>query len=147
MTDFTLTEFLLARIAEDEAAARTASAGPVWTWEGEDLMSDHKGEPYSWGEPRRECIIATEGANPPDAETTGAHIARHDPARVLAECEAKRRIVAEWPDNDGADLASAAHGDHAMLEAGGEKNMHRRILLHLAAVYADHSDCRDEWKS
>ena len=59
----TLTEFLLARIAEDEAEAR--KAGPMWRneWSAEDV-------------------------------DVTLHIERHDPARVLAECEAKRRIVA-----------------------------------------------------
>jgi hypothetical protein len=65
---------------------------------------------------------------------------------VLAECEAKRQIVEEWPDNDGCDLAGSAYGDHAMLEAAGEKAMHARVLRHLAAIYADHHDYREEWK-
>lgn len=54
------------------------------------------------------------------------HIARHDPARVLAECEAKRRIV-EWASD-------------------GEGEFHwSTVLAPLAAVYADHPDYREEW--
>src|SRR5688572_20799212 len=70
----TLTEFLLARLTEDEAAAR-AAAGEHGVYPGTWWGQEAGGEPS--------------GVSSED----GAHIARHDPARVLAECEAKRRIV------------------------------------------------------
>jgi len=82
----TLTEFLLARIAEDEV-------------EAED------NEPY-WGGWSR------------------AH-----EARVLAECEAKRRII-----------ETASMIDMIENEWGAS------ILRTLAAVYSDHPDYRQEWK-
>lgn len=56
-----------------------------------------------------------------------AHIARHDPARVLREVAAKRAIVeryAKAPD-----------------WAGGED-----VRL-LAAVWSDHPDYRQEWRT
>lgn len=53
----------------------------------------------------------------------GKHVARHDPARVLAECRAKRRLVEEL----GAFRRGAA-------------------LRLLAMPYADHPDYRQEWK-
>ena len=83
MTAPTLTEFLLARIAEDE-----------------DEAEDN--EPY-WG------------------GWSSAH-----EARVLAECEAKRRIVEEL-SHDGL----------------GPREWMLRVL---AAVYSDHPDYRQEWK-
>jgi hypothetical protein len=54
--------------------------------------------------------------------------------RVLAECEAKRRIIeaAPWANNGGHS---------AMKDLPG-----RWILRLLAAVYADHPDYRDEWR-
>ena len=55
--------------------------------------------------------------------TVAGHIARHDPARVLAECDAKRRIVERRNHLDGPTLRA------------------------LAAVYADHPDWREEWKA
>src|SRR5438067_2058538 len=78
-----LAEFLLARIAEDEGVARAATDGrwevlPYW-------FTSPLGNPYSASVPG----VIPEEIDPDDA----AHIARHDPARVLAECEAKRRIV------------------------------------------------------
>lgn len=58
----------------------------------------------------------------------GGHIVRHDPARVLAEVEAKRRIVdvCAEPDDNGYDVAMM-------------------VLPLLALPYADHPDWRPEW--
>ena len=62
----------------------------------------------------------------------GDHIARWDPARVLAECEAKRRIIelcGGWvPDRDVSPLAA----DY--------------ILGLLAVPYAGHPDYDEEWR-
>ena len=80
-------EFLLARIAEDEATARLAS-GP-WA-----AVAD----------------------------------------RVLAECEAKRRILDLLFVVENAEL----HGD-----AGTTLNS---VLRSLALPYSNHSDYRQEWK-
>lgn len=66
--------FLLARIAEDEAVAIRICPG----------RSPDNGH---WN------ATSFEFAKVHDRETT-KHIVRHDPARVLAECEAKRRIIA-----------------------------------------------------
>lgn len=54
------------------------------------------------------------------------------PARALAECEAKRRII-YWL----SDPYSAVEGAW-VLEA--------KILPELALPYADHPDYRDEWR-
>lgn len=71
----TIAEFLLARIAEDEHAAQRALDQPLG---------------YRW----RTLSWLT--------EANREHGQRHDPARVLAECEAKRRIVElHWPDLSG----------------------------------------------
>ena len=84
MTAPTLPEFLLARISEDEAVA-TRAVGSAWHLEpDEGGVTD---------------VMAGSGIVMPVTVTTANdhdafHIARHDPARVLAECEAKRRIVA-----------------------------------------------------
>src|SRR3954463_612573 len=82
-----LADFLLARIAEDEAVARaavqTAERGgrDSWYWSnaGEAVFLDESSTPVLWGD---------EHSRP-----AGNHIARHDPARVLADCEAKRGIL------------------------------------------------------
>ena len=116
----TLTEFLLARIAEDEAAAKAASPGG-WSWGAVDT--------------------ATSVA---DME----HIARHDPARVLAECEAKRRIV-----EDADTYVSEFENEEYRIDqpsagrvAGRARSWRDDLLRALATVYADHEDYRDEWR-
>jgi hypothetical protein len=132
----TLTDFLLARIAEDERVANLAAPAP---WEYQDVDSVGGG---------RICDTTVEIANmfyDPDgervdprirktvrseqADLTAEHIARHDPARVLAECDAKRRIITtiqRWLDTGYPTL------DH--------------VLFALALPYADHPDYRSEWR-
>ena len=111
MTD--LAQFILARIAEDETAALEAEeARGSRGWLLADDMVDY-------------------GATPP---AVAEHIARHDPARVLAECEAKRRIVelceivADLPDVDTSAFTLALN-----------------TLEDLARPYADHPDHRADW--
>jgi len=111
MTD--LAEFLLARIAEDETGARQAVGdGPAsWTarpyWFTASLSADIPG-------------VTTDELHLDHAQ----HIARWDPARVLAECEAKRRVVMFMSDE-----------------------YHEPEVLGLLALpYADHPDYREEWR-
>jgi hypothetical protein len=125
----TLPEFLLARFAEDEADARQAA--------GFETVA------LAWS-------VAHEGGRiePDVAPTVWAyaeqHIARWDPARVLAECDAKRRIVdmvrpvaiaggPAWTP----ETAAAEQGRLAALDY---------VLRDLASVYADHPDYRKEWR-
>ena len=135
----TLTDFLLARIDEDEAVALNALHPDAKGIPGE-WVTEHYGSQYH-DEPDR-CHIAEDRAGHywtvahevsiPNAE----HMARHDPARVLAECEVKRRIVdlaREARETDGAGYATA---DAYM----------RDVLRLLALPYAEHPDYRDEWK-
>jgi len=109
----TLTEFLLARIAEDEALAQVATPGQ---WERDSGWSITAPPPEDWSGPY--VVVETKQRN--DAE----FIASHNPARILAECEAKRRIV----------------------EGLGGLIAQRRVVRWLALPYADHPDYRPEWK-
>jgi hypothetical protein len=138
----TLTDFLLARIAEDEEAARE-SVGTRWHAQGGPELRTEAGTDPHWFQ------IATgayddgpdgySGDSYWDRMRTFHHIARHDPARVLAECESKRRIVAlaavnpsDWGHHHGDDWGFAVES----------------ALCELAAVYADHPDHpdhRSEW--
>ena len=104
----TLTEFLLARIDEDEKVAQSATEGP---WEA------HTGA-YRMASLVRGDVWIGDIDHDPDV----AHIARHDPARVLAECEAKRQLIERVGNPDWAGF---------------------RIL---ATPYTDHPDYRQEWK-
>jgi Family of unknown function (DUF6221) len=114
----TLTDFLLARIAEDERAARAAShqkvAGPFHGhWRSDS------------------ALLSANGALEASDRT---HIARHDPARVLAECEAKRQLLSD---------ETLTYG----VRANGESSaFHLRVMGYLALPYADHPDYREEWR-
>ncbi|MFF2621228.1 DUF6221 family protein [Oerskovia jenensis] len=107
-----LTEFLLARIAEDEAAAREEDADYAAT----TLLPTYDSE----------------------------HQARWNTERVLAECEAKRRIVELHFENDpGPDAECGACGD-----IGGYYSQvwPCPTIKALAAVYADHPDYDEAWR-
>ena len=69
-----------------------------------------------------------------------------DPARVLAECDAKRRIIDLAYEATGYDMtvdlerASSARADSALAFVGD------RILKALALPYADHPDFDEAWR-
>lgn len=113
-----LVQFLRARYAEEAEAARAAA----------DRESD-----WWWG---------------PDAETAAErHIARHDPARVLRDIEAKRQLVGVHH----AELIEVVNADREersgywCAECDGETFPCRTLRL-LASVYADHPGYRVEWR-
>ena len=134
----TITQFLLARIADDEAVARDAfGAVPGGKWmaaeadyEGISVWADDGDTSYGY------------------ATTTTDHIARHDPARVLAECAAKRAIVelAEYADEAQGGGAAIALFDGYREVYPGRKAM-LGVLPALASVYAEHPDYDAEWSA
>lgn len=105
----TLTDFLLQRIAEDEAEVQNALAlhGSGTTWRLGHAL---------------------------------------DPARMLAECEAKRRIVKGLTQ----DAPTLHDGMREKVERGAVEwawSVAREgTLANLALPYADHPDYREEWK-
>lgn len=133
----TLTDFLLARIAEDEAVARGASTLANWRYDPTKVNSVDREESVFAGPPGAMAItIASTGpADDPQSMRDAAHIARHDPARVLAECEAKRRIVESLIDMEPVED-----------ERKGQVVTLRWVCHSLALPYADHPDYREEWK-
>lgn len=132
----TLTEFLTARIAEEEALANEASAGP-WhlNAEGYEVLA-------------ADDITAAEAhaISGDQQRSTAEHIARHDPTRVLAECEAKRQILA-------IHTSTSEEVDHGL--RSGEKywttntepSLPCSTLMALALPYVDHPDFEDEWRA
>ncbi|MFE6971318.1 DUF6221 family protein [Isoptericola sp. NPDC057653] len=138
----TLTEFLTARLDEDEEGARKAAGRApsgrerspgVWVRDGANSVEDVYGRPVVCG-----------AEAPDDAEA--AHIVRHAPDRVLAEVEARRRIIqlayeATGLDMDGdLDRALDARAKSGIVFVG------ERILRVLAAPYASHADYDKNWR-
>lgn len=129
-----LVAFLEAGIAEDEATARACPAGKTWTQVDPERspgrIEDEIGDP----------VVYDEGA--PSVEEA-AHIARHDPARVLREVEAKRKILAlhtiryvgTWPV-----CAHCRPVDPEFTDDLTSEPWPCRTLRLLAQVYSDHPD-------
>ncbi|MFH8627739.1 DUF6221 family protein [Streptomyces vietnamensis] len=119
MTD--LIAFLRARLDEDARAARRA--GDSFRQIGETGV-----------------IVATEGDRAEECASVNwagiaEHIVRHDPARVLAEVDAKRRMLEQF--------GSIAKGD--FIDAG-EQVVAQAALELLALPFADHPDYQDTWR-
>ena len=130
-----LIEFLKARLDEDEQAARAAAAdGSEWRFsEGAIYPSDTMSHPGP---------LATHPHGDLN-QAHGEHIARHDPARVLADVEAKRYMVDFW---------SAAYQNPQDSErfSGPDWDQVRRnaqwTLRLLALRYATHPDYDENWR-
>jgi hypothetical protein len=133
-----ITEFVKARLDEDEAAAKAATPGP---WEPETYIDEDEpvGVEYLVAAPAEAHLVAGAGLGGPQAEKDTAHIARHDPARVLREVAAKRRTL-ECHASCGSGIGYCDDGGHGIDDLGcGD-------LIDLAAVWCDHPDYRAEWR-
>lgn len=124
-----LVEFLRARLDEDEAAARRAKPGP-WTQDGGSIYAGH---------PTEEVVDWV-------YDDSWEHIARHDPARVLAEVEAKRRIVELADEASGLDAVVDGEFRVGSRDPVAEPYIGDLILRHLAAPYAGHPDYDARWR-
>lgn len=142
-----LVEFLRARLDEDE---RTARASSPWPWEEnaecDEVLSARL--PDDDGLVEDDLRVAEGHAlSNNQLRANVRHIARHDPARVLAEVAAKRAIL---------DLAAAAEthlqdyrkhvAEYSVVrQAETPRNALLMAVQRLAQVYAQHADYREEW--
>jgi hypothetical protein len=121
-----LDEFLLARIAEDKRMATDAAAASGrGQWSVDDV--------------------------PPSGAQHGVavHVARYDPARILAECAAKRRMVLACRDSrpDMSFLGARPRGmADFTLTPRDQHQLAALTLALLAAPYADHHDYQQKWR-
>lgn len=122
-----ITEFLRARLDDDEAYALMAfadhnEAGPEWS------------EPWNGG-----VLTGGRGGEVVDTFDSGlsSHMARHDPARVLREVAAKRAILLQYTDavTDWEEDREAPDAVSAL----------RIVVRLMASVYSDHPDYQQEW--
>jgi len=131
-----LVEFLRARLDEDEQAARAALPGPWRTDHNFDQglrIMDGSGLVITWTPSFYE-------RGPADAE----HIARHDPARVLAEVEAKRWLIERHYRRRAPNWDRPGHVGYECAQCANEYPC--PTLAILVIPYADHADYRAEWK-
>jgi hypothetical protein len=138
-----LVEFLRARLDEDEADAAAASPGP-WHVNAE-----------------QDEVLAADGITVADGfalsnqqlRATACHIARHDPARVLREVEAKRQVLklherATLRAGGGAkyfDTTTVCRSCEPSYQFP-ELSWPCTTLRLFALPYADHPEYRDDWR-
>jgi hypothetical protein len=132
--------FLRDRLDEDYEAARAAGGDD---WRRQDHPSDTIAIYDSKGEP----VVYDEGS---PTEEQQDHIARQNPARVLAEVKAKRRLVEEHKPARPHYLPRRELGcvTCSTAQAWDEKaNEANCLTLRLLALpYADYPDYREEWR-
>jgi hypothetical protein len=141
-----LIAFLRAQLDEDERVAREAP-GPEWR-----AGVERDGEPGHWRGVKADLVLLLPDAPIPmdhdvgsevlraefvnDGKSAGRravdHAVRWDPARVLAEVEAKRRIL---------DLVTP--GDYF----GGFGEAYVQVVQLLAQPYAGRDGWREEWRA
>ena len=147
----TLTEFVTARLDEDEGAAKAATHRAFRNWHVEpwydgNVLKDGRTESADLWDSTGGQHTQGHGAL---FTVTADHIARHDPARVLREVEAGRNILAEY------SRALAAQ-DRMLASPAGDKSVtyeweNGRVCALLnairgrAAVWRDHPDYDPAW--
>ncbi|MGP4016228.1 DUF6221 family protein [Saccharopolyspora sp. 5N708] len=162
-----LVAFVKARLIEDRRIAVQASSGAPrppgqhederWEWihsrTRRPIPLDQRSGSQAWGRASLRTVnvytqIYTTGGSGHefrirDAEVdidAAMHIARHDPARVLADVAAKLRIVGEYER-----AVRTAQGPDSDAAAQGEVRALGRVLRQFAHAYADHPDYRPKW--
>lgn len=135
-----LVDFLASRLDEDENSALAASPGP---WH----LNDEHDEVLAVDD-IKVCDAYALASN--QLRNTARHISRFDPERTLREVEAKRAIVKRHqPYQETVTLISV--GTFYPCKTCGDVDDQPdpwpcHTLRHLAAVYSDHRDYREEWK-
>ena len=112
----TLEEFLAARLSDDEAIARAVTDD-------------------DWG--RGDECVRLEWEDLPDSAFR--HAKRHDPAHVLRQAGAGRKILAEHK-------AVVRLAELTEQELGSLGRYREWVLKNLAAVYSDHPDYDEAWR-
>jgi hypothetical protein len=128
-----LASFVAARLDETEAIAKAADPAPWQLHLGYVLNA-------------KEAVLASLQYGYP----SGAHIVRHDPARVLREVAARREILARYTGALEWQAAAAANPASVEEEARDWSEVEFEVLTdvvcHLAAVDSEHPDWREEWR-
>lgn len=151
----TLAEWLTERLDEDERVAREVEVQDGARWSSAVHVGDYINTsvvtdvPASKLQPSAydgdlvlgngDSVIARCGQDYDGGKARAEHIARHDPARVLADVAAKRRIV--------SDVQRVTH--HDPLRQGdywrGVRDAAEGYLRLLSLPYASAPGYRDEW--
>jgi hypothetical protein len=133
-----LVQWLGQQLDEDERIARAATAGP-WTAMGQGVL-----DPSPPSNRLGIGMAVGHAAASADYNETAEHIARHDPARVLREIDAKRQIIALHHQlEDAQEMLDFC----ATCDATGKYPEYPCTTLRLLALpYADRPGYREEWR-
>lgn len=142
----TLTEFYAARLNEKEAAAK-AAAGEYQG--GGEWYITRQGTLGSRVERFRDADVGCpDGCHPSEAQNV--HIALHDPARVLRQVEAGRKILAAYNqalDDQNRMLASPAGDQSVTYEwVNGKICVLLDVMRGFAAAESGHPDFDPKWE-
>jgi hypothetical protein len=136
-----LTAFLMARITADEVRAQQAESAGPWIATRHAEMPFIQADVYRDGYPDWEVAVDLRRSD-------AVHIADWNPVRVLAECDAKCRIIDEYLLHANA-LLEPITGSLLPIETATRViwvTSLEWVLRTLAATYADHPDYREEWR-
>lgn len=121
-----LVEFLRARLARDEQIARDCSSAP-WKAAPSGAITVDSDDPS----------FVAKAENDAYAE----HIARHHPARTLAEVAARRQFLDDYEKN-----AWILAQGHRTPELEAAQTARESVLRLLALPYATHPAYQQEWR-
>lgn len=142
--------FIRARLDEDEAVAKGVHVIDKASWH---VLEWYDGQ-FEGGKTARVDLRSSTGSITDRGSLprpVGAHIARHAPARVLAEATAKRAIVdainaaeKKWAETQAPARPGPVSFDLARARSL-ERELAETVLRNLAAPYADHPDYDPAW--
>jgi hypothetical protein len=136
-----LAAFYAARLDEAEAAAKACQSPSPWK------AATHEAFSVIVKDGAGDALIYDEGT--PSLEEA-AHIARHDPARVLRDVAAGRAILAEYDEAaqspyDLPEGVSEGRDDDERERDAYLIDVLDGVVRHLAAVHSDHPDYDPGW--
>lgn len=136
-----LAKWLLEQIAEDEQMARKVASPPPWA------IDDQQRDDRAIYGAARGATVAYDPSGDSESKADFAHIVRWDPARVLAECAAKRRIVDLHTIEDRyLDCPTCTDSDYRTRRYDDEQLWWCDTLKLLALPYVDRPGYRPEWR-
>lgn len=132
-------EFIEQRIADDERIALAVQQRAPWVVVGSYGDEGVKEDDFGW--------VATGAYNAGMDADDAAHIARHDPARVLRDVEAKRALLAKHARGDFPFDPEDGPGDYSWTERcdGCHEVTPCSTMRLLAAPFSDHADFDPSW--
>ncbi|MER6533001.1 DUF6221 family protein [Streptomyces sp900105755] len=140
-----LTHWLHAQLDEDERIAQAAcwdEQSDVWTARPPQASY----EQYTVEDYLGDGVVVVRPENADD-DGVGQHVARHDPARVQREIDAKRRIMEcheSWVADNGDTICGRCGREHVDGRPGG--HFPCQTLRLIALPYADRPGYREEWR-